>query len=227
MIDIELLNRIEQELQLKKEMRKKATEQKQLINARLEELSKINDATLTEMSNAEKALKFLKKLKIDKRDYDSDAITKALNSIIKQLFPNEKLRFSIKSRVKGEHTYAKLNYYKGNSEKPRLIKYCSGHGLRQAVSFTGVYTLLALSDNTPTIFLDECFRALSPTESELISQVLNHLTDLGFQLIIIEHNEHIFKHLNEYATYKLEKVYENDTEYTIIKDYIVGVHENG
>lgn len=221
-MDVTLIDKAIQDLVLEKHMIKLNKEKRIDLENKINELTEILSKLESDMLKTDKASKLLKKLKIDKRDQDSNAITKALDSIIGQLFPNENLSFRIKSKLKGNHTYSKLDYYKGNSTTPRLIKYCSGHGLRQVVSFTTVYTLLALSDNTPTIILDECFRSISPAESELVSQVLNHLTELGFQLILIEHNEHIFKHLDKYGTYKLEKVFSKDTEYTTIKDYTVG-----
>ena len=221
------LNNLEQEILLKKELLKRNRELEKSLQQKVTELSKIHDNIVRDVSNTEKALRFLKNLKMDKRNKDSNAITKALNSIIEQLFPNEKLKFSISSKIRGNYTYSKLEYYKNNSKKPKLIRYRSGNGLRQAVSFTGIYTLLALSDNTPTIILDECFRSISPAESEVISEVLNNLTELGFQLILIEHNESIFKRLNNYGTYTLEKVFKDNTEFTRIKDYKMGGMADG
>lgn len=221
------LDKLEKDLLIKKEIIKHNREQVEQLNAKISELSVINDNINKDISNTEKALKFLKTLKMDKRNQDSSAITNALDSIIDQLFPNEKLKFKITSKVKGNYTYSKLEYFKNNSTKPKLIKYRSGNGLRQAVSFTAIYTLLALSNNTPTIVLDECFRSISTNESELISEVLNNLTELGFQLILIEHNENIFKKLDKYGIYTLEKVFENNLEYTKIKDYKIGGTRNG
>lgn len=224
---LEELSKLEQEILLKKELLKRNRELEKSLNSKITKLTDINNNILKDISNTEKALRFLKNLKMDKRNKDSNVVTKALNSIIEQLFPNEKLKFNISSKIKGNYTYSKLEYYKNNSTKPKLIRYRSGNGLRQAVSFTGIYTLLALSDNTPTIILDECFRSISPVESEVISEVLNNLSELGFQLILIEHNESIFKKLDRYGTYTLEKIFKDNTEYTRIKDYRIGGQVSG
>lgn len=218
---IDDLDKLEQNLLLKRELIKHNREKLNILNNNISELSKISDNINKDILNTEKAIKFLKTLKLNKRNQDSSAITNALDSIIEQLFPNERLRFNISSKLKGNYTYSKLEYFKGTSTKPKLIKYRSGNGLRQVVSFTAVYTLLALSNNTPTIILDECFRSISTNESELMSEVLNNLSELGFQLIIIEHNENVFKKLKNFEVYTLEKVFENSREYTRIKNHSI------
>lgn len=219
---IDLLDNLKQETLLKKEILQRTNIKRETLEKDLITLQHIEKKLEEETDINNKAIKFLKKLKIDKRDNDSNAITNALDSIIAQIFPRERLSFNIKSKLRGKNTYSRLECYKGSAKKVRLLKYCNGNGLRQVVSFTAVYTILSLSDKTPTLVLDECFRSISKAEAETMSEVLNHLSDLGFQLILIEHNESVFKQLEKYSTYVLEKVFDSNKEYTRIKEYTIG-----
>ena len=218
---MDLITQLEQrkmDISVRKEVYYKNREKETNLQDKLGTITELEDYITCDINNVEKALKAMKTLKVVKRDNDSNTITNSLKSIIDQLFPYENFRFSIKSKVRGNYTYSRLETYKGNSTKPRLLKYTSGKGLRQSLSFTAIYTLIALSDTTPTLILDECFSSVSASLSDTISKILQYLCSIGFQILIIEHNDNVFRHIQKMKVYNLEKVFTDGTERTNIKN---------
>lgn len=130
-----------------------------------------------------------------KRTQDSNQITGTLTAIANLVFPEYDYTYILDSDVKRGYTYTDI-LFKDSQGRQFLPKYSNGNGLQQLISFGSVATITALSDITPTLWLDECLSSISPDKAPVAGEILKRYADYGFQMILIEHEDRLFENID-------------------------------
>ena len=130
-----------------------------------------------------------------KRVQDSNQITGTVTAIANLVFPEYDYTYVLDSRVSRGYTYTDL-LFKDSQGRKFVPRHSNGNGLQQLISFGSVATITALSDITPTLWLDECLSSISPDKAPVAGEILKRYADYGFQMILIEHEDRLFENID-------------------------------
>lgn len=158
----------------------------------------------TEYQALRDSVKTLADYRVKQKKHDSNQITDTITAISNIVFPEYHYSYFLDGRQNGEYAHTELAYRdsKGNELIPKIS---NGNGLQQLVSLSCVVVITALSDVTPTLFLDESLSSISVDKAPLVGEILEQFTKYGFQLVMIEHCEELFYNIN-YHEIKLGNV---------------------
>lgn len=139
--------------------------------------------------------KFLSKYRIDKRVMDSNQITNTITTIINMIFPEYDYTYYLGGKLNGDYTHTEL-LFKDSNGYEYVPAISNGNGVQQTASCSCVTVVMALSDITPTLMLDEQLKSLSPDKLPLMGEVLQQFAEYGFQILIIEHTPELFENID-------------------------------
>lgn len=139
--------------------------------------------------------KFLSKYRIDKRVMDSNQITNTITSIVNLLFPEYDYEYFLGGKLNGDYAHTELLFRdsKGYEYVPAIS---NGNGVQQTASTACVTVVMALSDVTPTLLLDEQLKSISPDKAPFMGEVLKQFAEYGFQILMIEHPNEFFENID-------------------------------
>lgn len=190
------INLLEEELLKVKSDIKVNEENIKLQKQYLDTLGKLNAVSTSlqqDLGYLNKSQKVLKKYKVDYKNKGSAFITEAINEAIATIFPERDYKFKFDTKLRGKYSYTNLLYQINNSDILRIVKHCSGLGVRETIGFISLVCILALSNVTPVVFLDECFANMSQDTASKLSEILDFLVSIGFLFITIEHTDGIYE----------------------------------
>lgn len=139
--------------------------------------------------------KFLSKYRVDKKVMDSNQITNTVTSIVNLIFPEYDYTYFLGGKLNGDHTHTEL-LFKDSKGFEYVPDISNGNGVQQTASFSCVSVVMALSDTTPTLLLDEQLKSLSPDKAPMLGEVLQQFSEYGFQILIIEHPNEFFENID-------------------------------
>lgn len=165
--------------------------QKDELELRLTDAKATYDAILDEERNYKQSRLFVIKYQNDKRKKDSESIKTAMKVASELVWQKNPInpRFEHKP---GRYPESNLIVNKG--DRVVLLETTEGTGVAESIS---ILTLLSVLNATPyikTLFLDEYFSSVSPSNSERLSRSLNELIDGKFQLTLIEQKDQVVEH---------------------------------
>lgn len=157
-----------------------------------------------ETSQLENTAKLLSEYRVKKKKLDSNQITDTVTSIANLIFPEYPYTYFLDGKVNGDYTHTELAFRdpKGYEYVPSIS---NGNGLQQIVSLSSISVLMALSNVTPTLLLDERLNSVSPDRLPIAGEVLEQFTKYGFQILVIEHPDALFENI-DYLEIKLDNV---------------------
>ena len=194
------------EIKVKEEISKQNARERYILTKEIELLTDTQTIMMDELASLNKYNKVMNKYRADKRDEARNILCSLMDTWMSEIFPEEGYQFRIKTTHRGKYTYSELintTLSSGNTE--RVPKLSSGMGARQCISLFATAILLMLSQSSPVLVLDEVMSNLCATKGPSMSEILNVLEEMGFQLIIVEHRDDVFSKV-KYNNIELEKI---------------------
>ncbi|GAA0101664.1 hypothetical protein UT300012_23790 [Paraclostridium bifermentans] len=121
-----------------------------------------------------------------------DYLCSYMDKNLEVIFPYDNFRTKVSTSNKYGNERAELLLYNGGSNTPRVPAYCEGKMLRQLISFSGAIGL-AECLGSHSFYMDEAFSAASPLNLSKVGKLLQDILNKGFQVIIIEQTNEIYK----------------------------------
>jgi predicted ATPase len=165
------------------------------LRTQAEELREKMYLSDNEHSKLHQTSAILTEYRIKKKKMDSNQITDTITSIANLIFPEYPYTYFLDGKQNGDYTHTELAY-KDNKGHEYIPSISNGNGLQQLVSLSTVAVLMALSDTTPFLCMDERLNSLSPDRLPCAGEVLEQFTKYGFQMLIIEHPDELFENIN-------------------------------
>ena len=157
------------------------------------QIQKVN----TELSALGTTTALTKTYKLDKRKSESNQITSTITAMSNLVFPEYGYTYFLDGKISGDFTHTELLFR--NKKGTELIPAISnGDGQQELVSLGSTVSLIALSDFTPTVILDEPLANLSPDKAPIAGEALSVFGDYGLQMFIIEHTAQLFDNIKYY-----------------------------
>ena len=147
-------------------------------------------------------------------------LTKEIERNLALLLPDENFKVRIDFRSVKERYYADLYVSKGGGDW-FLPKAQNGKFIQQIISFSAMYSINKMR-GCKVIFSDESLSSADKNSLVEIRPLLEELLDEGFQLVIIEHKEEMYKGIK-----RKENLIIKDREKGCITEHIVKVYDRG
>lgn len=170
-----------------------------------------------EKMNFKQARAFLVNHQDEKHKKDSETIRSSMklaSSLVKQKSAVEP-RFLRKPGLRPESSIVVTR-----NNHPVRLSLTEGTGVAVSISCLTILSVLQSTPYMKTVFFDELFAELSPSNSESVSKWLNPISDGIFQMIMIEQKEETFKHTN-YREFRID--YDGDASKVTTYDIVDGV----
>lgn len=117
-----------------------------------------------------------------------DFITDSINSALERIFTNSRKRIKITESIRGgSNPQLEMELFENDDAVPLSLKDDSGHGVSQIISFLCTLCLIAITGKRRLFAMDEITSGLSSKAREIISEIMNEFTTIGFQFIVSEH----------------------------------------
>lgn len=179
-------------------------EQHDKLSKQRDEVSLKLNMSEMETTQLENTVKLLSEYRVKKKKLDSNQITDTVTSIANLVFPEYPYTYFLDGKLNGDYTHTELAF-RDNRGYEYVPSISNGNGLQQVVSLSSIAVLMALSDVTPTLLLDERLNSVSPDRLPIVGEVLEQFTKYGFQILIIEHPDALFDHIN-YTEIRLDNI---------------------
>ena len=133
------------------------------------------------------AISILRGIQDDSVRLSYKEIENSVNNVLARVFPDKVRRIELVESTRGGK-YPQLDLkLRVAGGKERSLKNGSGHGIMQIVSLICNLSLIIITGSRRLLVLDEVLSGLSASAKEIISEILNQFTELGFQFVVSEH----------------------------------------
>jgi DNA repair exonuclease SbcCD ATPase subunit len=116
-----------------------------------------------------------------------DFITDSINSALEKIFTNSRKRIKITEGIRGNTPQLEMELYENDDTTPLSLRDDSGHGVSQIISLLCSLCLIAITGKRRLFIMDEITSGLSSKAREIVSEIMNEFTTIGFQFIVSEH----------------------------------------
>ena len=133
------------------------------------------------------AISILRGIQDDSVRLSYKEIEDSVNNVLSRVFPDKVRKIELVESTRGGK-YPQLDLkLRVAGGKERSLKNGSGHGIMQIVSLICNLSLIIITGSRKLLVLDEVLSGLSASAKEIISEILNQFTELGFQFVVSEH----------------------------------------
>lgn len=133
------------------------------------------------------AISILRGIQDDSVRLSYKEIEDSVNNVLYRVFPDKVRKIELVESTRGGK-YPQLDLkLRVAGGKERSLKNGSGHGIMQIVSLICNLSLIIITGSRKLLVLDEVLSGLSASAKEIISEILNQFTELGFQFVVSEH----------------------------------------
>lgn len=160
---------------------------KEKFEKQLDRLQEENNRYAEELDICMNAISILTTLSDGTVRKNCDFITDSINSALEKIFVNSRKRIRITEGIRGSTPQLEMELYENDDSEPLSLKDDSGHGVSQIISLLCTLCLIAITGKRRLFIMDEITSGLSGRAREIVSEVMNEFTTIGFQFIVSEH----------------------------------------
>lgn len=161
---------------------------KERLEQQLEKMQTENNKYAEELDICLNAISLLTKLSDGTVRKSCDFITESLNSALERIFTNSRKRVKITESIRGGSIpQLELELFENDDTEPLSLKDDSGHGVAQIISLLCTLCLITITGKRRLFVMDEIISGLSGRALEIVSEIINDFTTIGFQFIVSEH----------------------------------------
>lgn len=161
---------------------------KQRLEQQLKSLQDANVSLADKLDICSNAVGLLTTLSDNTVKKSCEFITDSLNAALSRIFTNSRKRVKITESIRGgSNPQLEMELYENDDATPLSLKDDSGHGVSQIISFLCTLCLIAITGKRRLFAMDEITSGLSSKAREIISDIMNEFTNIGFQFIVSEH----------------------------------------
>lgn len=161
---------------------------KQRLEQQLQSLRDENVSLADKLDICSNAVGLLTTLSDNTVKKSCEFITDSLNTALSRIFTNSRKRVKITESIRGgSNPQLEMELYENDDATPLSLKDDSGHGVSQIISFLCTLCLIAITGKRRLFAMDEITSGLSSKAREIISDIMNEFTNIGFQFIVSEH----------------------------------------
>ena len=160
---------------------------KQELQNRADEILKNSELKKEDLDIVTNAISILRIVSDNSVKESYEYITNSINTALERIFQDSERKIKmVESTLRGQYPQLEIILEVGNGVT-RSIKFNSGHGLAQIISFLCVITVIVITKSRRLLVMDEILSGLSAEARRIIAEVMWQFTSIGFQFVVCEH----------------------------------------
>lgn len=160
---------------------------KERIENTLEQLRKENAECREAYDIATHAIEILKGISDEQVEHAYAFLERNINNALERMFTTKTRKIKMREFLRDDK-YPQLVFdlYVENN-RVRSLASDSGHGIGQIVSLLSIISIIAITGARRLVVIDEVLSGLSVHNRQVMGEILQEFTTIGFQFIISEH----------------------------------------
>lgn len=161
--------------------------QKENLENKLNDYKGKLDVASSDLDLTLNAINILRTVSDDAVKQSYEFIQESVNTVLSRVFENSERKILLKeSTLRGQYPQLEIQLYVEGG-KTRSLKADSGHGLMQIISLLCVLSLIVITNSRRLLVIDEVLSGLSAKSREILAEVLEAFTTIGFQFVVNDH----------------------------------------